>query len=532
MVRVALGMAAVSSVIAPFAKEMPGVLGVAITTGAALGVATVSLAAMLPAWCGVAWVGLGTGLGYALCNLPVVFSQPPSGQAWVGTGFALAGVLAVPSATNWQERESCKVFPVWGVIALFTALVWLDSAAFFIIQHSAELKDGTWGSELLWRNAAVHLTIALFAGLWLARGGARVLPGVAWVVLAIAAFAVNRESSRDLAGWFYPAGVSLYSTALVAWPGWFSGAKGIRKSGWRAAWIFAIAGWFGSANGIGMAQTLHEVPTMFIAASGAVVLGVMILSDLQHWRSAVAVAVVIFTSIVFHKSGEPGVGSAFERGRQVYLSEGCIHCHSQYVRPGSGDEEIWGPVRGVEEVLKGKPVLIGNRRQGPDLTNVGARRSEAWMKLHFIDPGSFAPGTAMPSYAHLFDSGKGQDLVRYLKKSGEAEMGKVSERANQWVPDGTSGSSDGKWLFGMNCAVCHGANGKGNGPASLDLARKPANLADGPFAWTPAGDDLALRVARVIKFGIPGTDMPGHEVLTDDQILSLADHVLKLRAGE
>ena len=46
----------------------------------------------------------------------------------------------------------------------------------------------------------------------------------------------------------------------------------------------------------------------------------------------------------------------------------------------------------------------------------------------------------------------------------------------------------------------------------------------------PAGDDLGLRVARVIKFGLPGTDMPGHEVLTDAEISALRDHVLKLRA--
>ncbi len=107
---------------------------------------------------------------------------------------------------------------------MFTALVWMDSAAFFIIQHAGDLKSGTWGDVFLWRNAAVHLLLACVAGLWLARGGARSLPATAWVLLAVAALAVNDESTRPIAGWFYPAGVSLYSAALVAWPGWCAGA--------------------------------------------------------------------------------------------------------------------------------------------------------------------------------------------------------------------------------------------------------------------------------------------------------------------
>lgn len=529
MVRASLGLAAVTSAFAPFFKMMPGAFGIALATGCALGVATVSLAAMLPAWCGVAWIGLGTGLGYACCNLPAVFMQSPGGQAWVGTGFALAGLLAVPSVTEWREHESKSVFPMWGALAIFTALVWMDSAAFFIIQHSDDLKSGTWGDGLLWRNAAVHLAFAVAAGLWLARGGARMVPALAWAILAAASLTVNVESSRHLAGWLYPAGVSLYSAALVAWPGWFSGAAGKRDAGWRAAWLFAVAGWFGSANGIGMAQTLQQVPPAFVAGAGCVVIVVMVLSDLKRWRPALAVAVVGLVAMAFPKSKTVAVGDAVARGKQVYLSEGCIHCHSQYVRPGSLDEQNWGPVRDVKEVLAGQPVLIGNRRQGPDLSNVGARRSEKWLKLHFIDPQAFAPGSAMPSYAHLYESGKLDDLVRYLRDSGVSGLPKVMETAARWKPAAVAPASGGKELFAMHCAACHGPSGLGNGPLSLEFARKPANLVAGPFVWTPAGESLDLRIARVIKFGLVGTDMPGHEVLTDEQVLALAAHVLKLR---
>lgn len=529
MVRIALGAAALTSALAPFANAMPGALVVAAATGAALGVATVGLSALAPAWCGVAWVGFGTGLGYACCNFPVVFQQSPAGQAWIGAGFAVVGMLAVPSGMEWRVMETRKVFPLWGALAMFTALVWLDSAAFFIIQHSEDLKSGTWGEPLLWRNAAVHLVLACVAGFWLARGGARALPGTAWVLLAVAALAVNAGSTRGLAGWFYPAGVSLYSAALVAWPGWFSGVNGARPAAWRAAWLFAVAGWFGSANGIGMAQTLKQVPPVFVAGAGAVVIGVMVLSDKQHWRAALTVAVVTLVAAFSQGTESTSPSSAMERGRRVYLSEGCIHCHSQYVRPGWPDEAIWGPARGVEEVLKGEPVLIGNRRQGPDLTNVGARRSEAWLKVHFLNPRELAPDSAMPSYAHLFEDGRGDDLVRYLKESGVGATGSLMAEAARWIPAGSGEGSDGKGLFATHCAVCHGALGGGHGPLSWHFMRPPANLRDGPFIWSGAGEDRDLRITRVIKFGIPGTDMPGHETLPDADVIALKDYVLGLR---
>ena len=120
-------------------------------TGAALGVATVALSALLPAWCGV-WAGWVSARAWVmpLCNVPWVFNQGPV-QAWIAAGFAWRQRVARPRG-EWAGETSHGCFPVGGG-ALFTALVWMDSAAFFIIQHSAELKSGTWGDRMLWRNA-------------------------------------------------------------------------------------------------------------------------------------------------------------------------------------------------------------------------------------------------------------------------------------------------------------------------------------------------------------------------------------------
>ena len=532
MVRIALCGAAIAAAFAPWVSQAWGFGLIAFLTGLSLGVATVGLAMMLPAWCGVMWVGVGTGLGYAFCNLPAVFLQSPAVQSWIGSGFACAGALAIRNETRWPDNlKPVKVFPIGAALALFTALVWMDSAAFFIIQHAGDLKSGTWGEGYLWRNVGIHLGFAVVAGMWMAKGRARTLPAAAWVVLAVAALAVNHAATRSIAAWFYPAGVSLYSAALVAWPGWFSGVANPRAAGWRAAWLFGVAGWFGSANGIGMAQTLQEVPPLFVAAAGVVVGAVMLISDRQHWRAALAVGCVLLvgwqSGISQSRYVIPSAGSAAERGRKVYISEGCIHCHSQYVRPQSKDPTLWGPPREAGKVLAEAPVLIGNRRQGPDLANIGARRSENWLKLHFIDPRSLIPGSPMPSYAHLFDSGRGDDLVRYLKELGVEHTAELMQRAAAWQPaSSVIRSGEGTKLFANHCAACHGVGGRGDGPLAGQLSRTPTDLVKGPFVRS--SDPLEL--ARMIKFGIVGSDMAGHETMPDGEILALVEEVLKLRS--
>jgi cytochrome c oxidase cbb3-type subunit 2 len=179
--------------------------------------------------------------------------------------------------------------------------------------------------------------------------------------------------------------------------------------------------------------------------------------------------------------------------------------------------------------MSGKPVLIGNRRQGPDLTNIGARRSEKWLEVHFKDPRSLAADSVMPSYAHLFADGRGQDLVRYLKESGVATTPAMQQTASRWKPAQSTGRVDPTGLYARHCAACHGAKGGGFGPLSGNFTRPPANLLDGPFIWTAEPADRALQTARIIKFGIVGTDMPGHETLTDTEVVSLAEWVQGIR---
>src|SRR5258708_7254169 len=66
-----------------------------------------------------------------------------------------------------------------------------------------------------------------------------------------------------------------------------------------------------------------------------------------------------------------------ERGHRVYAANGCVYCHSQQLRPDyvSADiERKWGERRSApRDYLFDRPVMLGQERMGPDLSNIGKR---------------------------------------------------------------------------------------------------------------------------------------------------------------
>jgi cytochrome c oxidase cbb3-type subunit 2 len=164
---------------------------------------------------------------------------------------------------------------------IFLGLVCLDSAAFYIIQHSPELKLATWaGGPRLFLNAGVHLTAGLVAGLLLDRRWIAGAVGGAAVLLIAACALLEQGSGRySLAAGLYAAAVSIYSAALVFYPA-RSGRPGL------AALVYAVAGWTGSALGIGLAQELHRVPVWLLAAGGMLIVGMFIVRHLGRSRPA------------------------------------------------------------------------------------------------------------------------------------------------------------------------------------------------------------------------------------------------------
>jgi cytochrome c oxidase cbb3-type subunit I/II len=92
-----------------------------------------------------------------------------------------------------------------------------------------------------------------------------------------------------------------------------------------------------------------------------------------------------------------------QRGRDVYLREGCWYCHSQYVRPVTGETRRWGPVTESGEFAYDVPHLFGTRRIGPDLMRVGLKFSDEWHLAHFWNPRMLSPDSIMAPYRGLFD---------------------------------------------------------------------------------------------------------------------------------
>jgi cytochrome c oxidase cbb3-type subunit I/II len=91
-------------------------------------------------------------------------------------------------------------------------------------------------------------------------------------------------------------------------------------------------------------------------------------------------------------------------GRRVYLREGCWYCHSQYVRPVTGETRRWGPVSEAGEYAYDVPHLFGTRRIGPDLTRVGLKYGDEWHLAHFWNPRMLTRDSIMAPFRGLFDT--------------------------------------------------------------------------------------------------------------------------------
>jgi len=91
-----------------------------------------------------------------------------------------------------------------------------------------------------------------------------------------------------------------------------------------------------------------------------------------------------------------------QRGRDIYLREGCWYCHSQFVRPVTGETRRWGPVTESGEFVYDVPHLFGTRRIGPDLMRVGLKYSDEWHFAHFWNPRMLSPDSIMAPYRGLF----------------------------------------------------------------------------------------------------------------------------------
>jgi cytochrome c oxidase cbb3-type subunit I/II len=160
-------------------------------------------------------------------------------------------------------------------------------------------------------------------------------------------------------------------------------------------------------------------------------------------------------------------------GRDIYIREGCLGCHSQMIRPFRSETERYGDYSKAGESVYDHPFLFGSERKGPDLAREGGKYPDAWHFNHMDNPEFVSPGSIMPRYSWLLT----QKLDRESLPARLAALRKVG------VP----------YPAGFE-----------NGPAQKDLdaqaARVVANLKQGSVACEPDREIVAL-IAYLQRLG-------------------------------
>jgi cytochrome c oxidase cbb3-type subunit I/II len=161
-------------------------------------------------------------------------------------------------------------------------------------------------------------------------------------------------------------------------------------------------------------------------------------------------------------------------GRDIYIREGCVGCHSQMIRPFRSETERYGEYSKAGEFVYDHPFLWGSKRTGPDLHRIGGKYPDAWHYNHMDDPRLTSPGSMMPRYSWL--------LTQKLETNSLAP--RISALRKVGVP----------YPVGFE-----------NGDAQKDLAAQSAkvvaNLKQGMITNAPANTEIIALIAYLQRLG-------------------------------
>jgi len=136
--------------------------------------------------------------------------------------------------------------------------------------------------------------------------------------------------------------------------------------------------------------------------------------------------------------------------------------------------------------------------------------------------------SAMPAWHEVLDEADVWNVITFLYDN-------VDQLPRMWDQDvsrAVSGMRDeiaterknmsSEELYKFRCAVCHGEDGAGDGPAADYLYPRPRDFTLGMFKYKSSPGDLPPKdedLVEAIATGVPGTSMPGWSaVLSDEQI--------------
>jgi cytochrome c oxidase cbb3-type subunit 2 len=254
-----------------------------------------------------------------------------------------------------------------------------------------------------------------------------------------------------------------------------------------------------------MAGTIYKKPILF-----AVVVTLAILAG-----TVAMMALPMLSSEMHPKLANLKPYTALQlAGRDVYQENGCFYCHTQTVRPLKAEVMRYGDFSKAGEFTYDQPFLWGSKRTGPDLARVGGKYTDKWHYKHFNAPRKIFNGSNMPAYGwladynldpremeshmkglgfpytkeeldSLADKTKLDALVAYMQTLGAAvpkqpKPPMISAGEKNPVSGDASTIAEGKKIFEMNCAACHGVDLKGDiGPSLVDnewlYVQKPVN---------------------------------------------------------
>jgi len=126
-------------------------------------------------------------------------------------------------------------------------------------------------------------------------------------------------------------------------------------------------------------------------------------------------------------------------GRDLYIREGCVSCHSQMIRPFRSEVERYGEYSKAGEYVYDHPFLWGSKRTGPDLLRIGGKYSDNWHLNHFYDPQTTSAGSIMPSYKWLINNKHDRSDIK-AKMNALVSLGvpyseEDIERAEEWMDE-------------------------------------------------------------------------------------------------
>ncbi len=249
-----------------------------------------------------------------------------------------------------------------------------------------------------------------------------------------------------------------------------------------------------------------------------------------------------------------------QQGLNVFISEGCVYCHTQQVRPIEMDK-TWGRPSAPadyayinrQDIWRQTPAVLGSERTGPDLTNIGKRQpSEVWQYMHLYNPRSVVKESIMPSFPWLFeivdnpaddavtvtlpgDYGPEKGtivatddaiaLIAYLKSLKQVPLDAQPTAAQKAKADAKVASAvkskiNGATIYSNNCSSCHQSNGEG-------ITGVFPSLVGAPFV---SAEDPTNHI-RAVLYGLQGITIDGTkyqgimqpfgELLSDEEIAAL-----------